>query len=484
MNSASSSAHVACHRNATYCVSECQGRFMPTSELELLASVADEVEENLTMDYEKLKSKYPNLILFTASPSASPSMETTQSVAPTLAPTVSPSDASSDIPTLSPHQPTSAPSPSPSISPSSSPTAAPSKGPTPSPTALVVTRDTTESPTISPSAMPSAKPTQKPAMSPIRQPSPAPSATPTSKPSVSPSASPTPVPSPSPSAYDTTTPTATPFGSPTSGPTVAPSSNPTKRPTQSPTDKPTVKPTEGMDLALSDAQACQSASPDGKAVVTKLVGGSGETVILQRSSQLCTLWQATKHSANIIPVGRSYKGHEWEPSSGPFASVKFSCDDDKCAVTLPDLPRGYHYELAAFEYALPPRDENARFLEQSTYGPTREDLDSFPDSFAAWIKDQQENVAMTSHRQTFRTHVNYRQQFLTYTGYPTRPCERGARYRRYALVHWDTEVEFRTDTVTNRVLLADTDGFVRTVLNSPKLYYEFAGDLVPIEDGK
>ena len=68
-------------------------------------------------------------------------------------------------------------------------------------------------------------------------------------------------------------------------------------------------------------------------------------------------------------------------------------------------------------------------MDQSTFGVTRQDLQSFDASvpvdvaIAQWIKNQIEDVKMTSHREYFRTHAIHHFVGDTDTFRSRRPCE-------------------------------------------------------------
>jgi hypothetical protein len=78
------------------------------------------------------------------------------------------------------------------------------------------------------------------------------------------------------------------------------------------------------------------------------------------------------------------------------------------------------FQLMSSQYALANIDEEyARFLEQATFGTTKTstaDIKSNPNygatgtspvgRMANWIKDQQDNVAVSSHREYYRKRTN------------------------------------------------------------------------------
>ena len=237
-------------------------------------------------------------------------------------------------------------------------------------------------------------------------------------------------------------------------------------------------------MVFSKGQACLPAEKDGRAVTTALQGTPGEFVTLTKSQQLCSLWQVDRWDrTRIIPVGRSYNGHDWEPYGGGLAHLKFACDETDCAFRLPEPPNGFLYELVGFDYELPDQDLVARFLEQSTFGPTRQTIASFPDSFAAWIQEQQESVPMTSHRRLYRQNVVNRLEIPRYMGVTTTPCEKNARYHRYAFTSEDAgkPVEIFTDPATRRRVLL-MEGVSRTVLPEKKIFTTEGGD--ELKDGE
>jgi hypothetical protein len=248
-------------------------------------------------------------------------------------------------------------------------------------------------------------------------------------------------------------------------------------PTTSPTILAAVPTPSPTPISPGGAHACLPAEQDSRAVRTQLEYAPGQEVVLQRSDQLCTLWQVNPSINSIIPVGRSYLGHEWEGySTTVLQPVSFDCDSSFCIAILPELSDGFFYELAAFDHRLPFRDEVARFLEQATFGPTREALDSFSGSFAGWVKDQQENAPLTSHRAYFRERLYQPYDRPGVYGLVSHPCRRGSFYRKSAIPSlfargWG-DVEFRTDSTTGR-----------TIVGRGGQAYTVVGANLNIEDG-
>ena len=249
----------------------------------------------------------------------------------------------------------------------------------------------------------------------------------------------------------------------------------------------TLSPTTLTPTFADAGQACAVATRNGRAVTVALqTPNQGEALLLSRSQQLCTLWQVDAQRTRIIPVARSYEGNPWEPYSTALLSdvATFQCDSVTCSANLPELLPGHSYELAAFDHRLPNRDKVARFLEQATFGPTLDEIDAFPDSPADWVKEQQDKVPATLHREFYRARLNGRMHLPSFMGLPTQPCDNGARYRRFAFVDWDMyqKLEIRTDGVTKRKVLY-RDGQARTVVNARQLIAKKNANEVSIRDG-
>lgn len=171
-------------------------------------------------------------------------------------------------------------------------------------------------------------------------------------------------------------------------------------------------------------------------------------------------------------MARSYTGFNWEASAGEFSTLKFECTKDVCYTTLPTPPTGAYYQATTF--SAPPRsnaDVIARFLEQTTFGPTRSDISTFSGdasnlAMAKWVEAQQQRVPMTSHRAFFRERLNARMEAASPQGPVTHPCQVGTRYRRFSFSTKDTDKYVDVKTVGNKRILS-VDGFVRTIVKGP-----------------
>jgi hypothetical protein len=228
-----------------------------------------------------------------------------------------------------------------------------------------------------------------------------------------------------------------------------------------------------------------------------------ETTTLELSTSeddvLCTLRLVSKTGSMMLPIARSYLGHDWEPYAGGHAGLEFTCSNSACSTIIPGFSKsselindGYTYQLASFRHSTDHKDQVARFLEQGTFGPTRAELRFFPGSFSNWVLPEsfanwvelQQTLAMTSHRRFFRERLNHRFEIPSYQGVSTLACAQGTRYRKYAFSDKDFRryVEVRTDEATGRKTFF-LDRQARTVVNVTSLYAGSPENNKVYEDG-
>ena len=224
----------------------------------------------------------------------------------------------------------------------------------------------------------------------------------------------------------------------------------------------------------------------------RVTGSSGEQIRLPKTfarGQLCQLALKNKHNGALIPVARSYDGHDWEPSGSGISSSKdlryWRCNRGSCAA---NLPAGSYVVLqSVVERNEIRRNEQARFLETATFGPNADTLDKWEyPTFAHFIK-QQVSIRPTFHRTFFRLSMSpeWKTNKIQF-GSNLDPCQRWSRtWSRQALSAWDTnkEVLFRK---VNGMWVVSVDGNVRTVI--PRLRYHGGpggpGADVRLESGK
>lgn len=206
------------------------------------------------------------------------------------------------------------------------------------------------------------------------------------------------------------------------------------------------------------------------------VGNVSVDIPVTQDSTLCTLVEVSADGKFISPMARSYNGWDWESTAGKYAGeLDIDCGQGTCNISLPPLPEGASYELTSFEEPSYSRLElAARFLEQATFGPKKDEILSFSSAsnleLADWIQEQQEDVSPMSHRALFRKHLNARSEVNGPLGPVTQPCQRGTRYRWTAFSVKDTDktlsIETRTGTGGEKKVLS-VDGYIRTVMDSP-----------------
>lgn len=220
----------------------------------------------------------------------------------------------------------------------------------------------------------------------------------------------------------------------------------------------------------------------------------GGVVELAKSSSTmgCSLWRVS--TKGKVPVARSYNGYDWEPYSGDFASTSFTCNDSTCVSSpLPIVPvqrqgGSIEYKVVSYQHSISEENEIARFLEQTTFGPTLDEIKDFPANPATWLQNQQ-SLPMTSHRQYFRQRANYRFENPSSQGVPTKPCEAGTHYRRYSFTDKDS-FRFVYLYTLPRLFMRDRKAFimedqVRTVVRARRLYglHPSHPDSIVLEDG-
>lgn len=138
---------------------------------------------------------------------------------------------------------------------------------------------------------------------------------------------------------------------------------------------------------------------------------------------LCVLSQLTPLNPNatmvemdswvIVPIARSYLRNDWEPAAGPYAAsqVVSSCGSTTCTLVIPSLPStdpSAIFVLMSYRYSVDTKSEAARFLEQATFGPTRDSVtqlgQDLKTGIPSWILSQMNPniVPPTYHREYFR----------------------------------------------------------------------------------
>lgn len=191
------------------------------------------------------------------------------------------------------------------------------------------------------------------------------------------------------------------------------------------------------------------------------------TVTLQKSRDgiLSTLVEIS-NKEEIKPIGRSYSGLDWELYSGDLSTSSISCGATACRITLLSPSKNHTYVLTSFDHSLTAENEAARFLEKTTFGPTRSEIAAFR-SPLDWVQNQFDLPA-TSHRQFYRERATHWQAETTYHGLvSTHPCSKDARYRNFAFLFTDRERYVTIETRGAKRILS-VNGQFRTIVDSVK----------------
>ncbi len=236
-------------------------------------------------------------------------------------------------------------------------------------------------------------------------------------------------------------------------------------------------------------------------------------VTSSNGGDLCTLTlHDNNNSASVpIPIARSYDGLDWEITAGPYSDALSQPDCVASVCTFSDLPPLNDDDEYDFSYVLTSyyRDaddigaqaEAARFLEQATFGPSRDTIEALansgPDKYFDWVKDQIENKPMNSHREYFRRYINPRMEYPGYVAAPgpRSACDRTSHWRMFALdkrdgvrssqsrvakylsikkvgdrFGWFVEGMLRTTTATMPKLYSEEGEYLEDLVLFPTLY--------------
>ncbi len=154
----------------------------------------------------------------------------------------------------------------------------------------------------------------------------------------------------------------------------------------------------------------------------------------------------------MIPYARSYSTNDWEPSPGPKA-VPYSgivCGDIACTVDLPPPSSGSYVIMTKLTNTLEVKDEIARFLEMTSFGPMFSEITildmggSFGENEKADAIRAQMDLPKSSHREYFRRNSNPKWDATTQNARSDHPCDPNSRWRDYAYIRHD-----RRDTITS-----------------------------------
>ena len=182
-------------------------------------------------------------------------------------------------------------------------------------------------------------------------------------------------------------------------------------------------------------------------------------VTMSSTGSLCTLTEvqtdaSTGEDVQIVPIARSYEGQNWESAAGGRASSIFSsggalaCSGATCTMHLPAASANSRYVLTSYDHSIGQRNEVARFLDQSTFGVTTNELNYHDGGDwtsnaalyrANYVKNQMDTsvTPMTSHREYWRSRTNPKVTHSSQVGRTDHPCDPNSRWRKYAFNRHD-----------------------------------------------
>jgi len=147
-------------------------------------------------------------------------------------------------------------------------------------------------------------------------------------------------------------------------------------------------------------------------------------------------------------------------------------------VNLPLPEEGSIYQLTTFtssDVNRKPIDELFRFYEQASFGPTPDELIYYSNDLDSsivklyihnWIDVQMLEAPATSHREIFRRRMNARMEVDTRQAAVTHPCQKGTKYRKFAVSVRDIGKRMKVTSIGTKKVLS-IEGFVRTVVEGP-----------------
>jgi len=198
---------------------------------------------------------------------------------------------------------------------------------------------------------------------------------------------------------------------------------------------------------------------------------------------LCTLTLQTtdenEQTTKVVPLGRSYHNFGWESVAGPYSDVNYECDTIECRCRAPAKEVNDAFVLTTFSdtpntvHSRSILDRVARFYEQSTFGITKPELETYNDvsdetsldyRLVTWAKNQMQSTPATSLRALYRQQSSTRARTIKNIGVPYHVCDINTRWHSYAF----TQVEGQADY-----------GILEVSLTSDSNYYLFSINGVP-----
>lgn len=180
------------------------------------------------------------------------------------------------------------------------------------------------------------------------------------------------------------------------------------------------------------------------------------------------------------PVARSYDGHAWElvsPEGGKHHPMPLSCvgAPPRCVAIIPHGSSNYSMSVhSQYDATISNEQLAARWLMQTTFGPTRTTVNSLAEelkaesvegaAFRQWIK-QQMALPATLHREYWRKRTNPRPvQGGTTLGNTVSPCQEGTRWHPWTFSQSDIGKDIAISSSGLQLLptVLSIDGTTRT----------------------
>ena len=170
-----------------------------------------------------------------------------------------------------------------------------------------------------------------------------------------------------------------------------------------------------------------------------------KSVTAAAANTFCGIFRRTE-SGVLIPMARSYNGHDWEAAPGPLA-----CPTKNVNATTVILPEPQdttdRYVILTKDAASSDRKQVAKFLELTTFGPKKAEIESIAaDGLwstsgaakrAAYIRNQIDLVPKSSHREFWRKRTNSKWDATTQTARSDHPCRPNSKWRKYSYIPQD-----------------------------------------------
>ena len=213
----------------------------------------------------------------------------------------------------------------------------------------------------------------------------------------------------------------------------------------------------------ADALACP---PIGTSVTTS---AGPKQVNVAASNTYCGIF-LQKPSGDLIPLARSYNANDWESAPGPMACP--AEDVTATSVLLPELvDPSDNYVILSKDASMEDRSSIAKFLEMTTFGPLKSEIESLEDGWstsgvdkrATYIRDQMDKPA-TSHREYWRRRTNSKWDATAQVARSDHPCSPNSKWRKYSYIRQDRYETITSDynPVTFEVVPEEA-GFVSTL---------------------